>query len=256
MSSSRRVDATIQCRMRSSRLPGKALLPLAGVPALQRLIERVRRSRRIERVIVATSDHPADDQIAELAERLGAPCYRGSEEDVLGRVVGALRSFDVEVHVELQGDNLVPDPSIIDEVVDYFLAHESECDYVTNGLVTTYPPGSEVAVYTARTLYDAERLDDGTVPREHVGPHIYRRPDVFRVRNLEAPPELRAPSLHFEIDTAEDYAVVRSVYEHFLPSQPEFTLSDAIHFARTSGVGERNRDVPRRWRVFRDDTSL
>lgn len=89
--------------------------------------------------------------------------------------------------------------------------------------------------------------------REHVGPHIYRPPGRFRCRNLEAPPSLHQPDMHFEVDTAEDYDVVCRLYEHFLPHNPGFSLAEAIQFARASGACAANRDVPRRWRAFRAD---
>lgn len=248
-----RIDATIQARMGSSRLPGKVLLPVAGRPLLARIVERIRQSRLIDRVIVATSDSPQDDCVADLAEELGTECFRGSENDVLGRVTGALRAFDVDVHVEFQGDNAVPDAAVIDGVVGYFLKHRDCIDYVTTALKTTYPPGSEVSVYAAATLYAAERDAEPQRPREHVGPHIYQRPETFRIANLEAPPSLCHPDLHFEVDTAEDYEVVCRIYDHFLPDNPAFTLLDAVQFALRSGVCEANRDVPRRWAAYRID---
>lgn len=248
-----KIDATIQARMGSSRLPGKVLMRVAGAPLLARIAERIGQSRLIDRVIIATSDSPQDDPIAELATALGAPCFRGSENDVLGRVAGALRAFDVEIHVEFQGDNALPDPLLIDSVVGYFLKNRDVADYVTTALRTTYPPGSEVSVYAAATLYEAEAKAEPQRPREYVGPHIYQRPDLFRIVNLDAPVCHRYPDLHFEVDTREDYEVICRLYEHFLPENPGFGLSDAIGLALKTGLCELNRGVQRRWREYRQD---
>jgi spore coat polysaccharide biosynthesis protein SpsF len=136
-----RADATIQARMGSSRLPGKVLMPVVGEPLLLRLVERIKRSQSIDRVIIATTTNSQDDPVARLAESMGCLCFRGSEEDVLGRVVGALRQYDVQVHAEFQGDNALPDPVLIDEVVGYYFEHSQQYDYVTTALKTTYPPG-------------------------------------------------------------------------------------------------------------------
>src|SRR5207249_2204679 len=106
----------------------------------------------IDRVIIATSDAAEDDAIEALADRLGCPSYRGSEEDVLGRVVGALVKYAVDVHVEFQGDNPMPDSILVDSIIGYYLKHADSCDYVTNALKTTYPPGAELAVYPAAVL--------------------------------------------------------------------------------------------------------
>jgi spore coat polysaccharide biosynthesis protein SpsF len=239
--------------MGSSRLPGKVLLPVAGRPLLAHQIERIRQSRLIDRVIVATTDSAQDDPIVEVARSRGVPVFRGSEDDVLGRVANALREFDVDVHVEFQGDNALPDSLLIDSVIGFFLKYRNQWDYVTTALRTTYPPGSEVSVYTAATLLKAEAEAELHRPREHVGPHIYQRPDLFCICNLEAPPWLNYPDLHFEVDTQEDYEVVCRLYEHFLPANPGFSLSQAIDFALGSGICEKNRDVPRRWRAMRND---
>lgn len=241
--------------MGSSRLPGKMLLPVAGMPLLDRLIERIRQSRLIDRVIVATSVSAQDDPLADAAARAGALCFRGAEDDVLGRVVGALRTFDVNVTVEFQGDNALPDALLVDSIIGYFLKHRDACDYVSNNLRTTFPPGSEVAVYAAATLYQAEADALVEHPREHVGLHIYKRPDRFRCHNYDAPPWLHEPDMHFEIDTEEDYQVVCRLYEQFLPANPGFTLAQAIDFARASGICSLNQDIPRRWRAFREDES-
>lgn len=248
-----RIDATIQARMGASRLPGKMLLPVAGRPLLERIVERIRQSRLIDRVVLATTDATGDDELASLAARLGIDCFRGSEDDVLGRVAGALKAFDMDVHVEFQGDNALPDPLLIDAMVGLFLKRRDEVDYLTNALTTTFPPGSEVAVYAARTLLAAERECEPGRPREHVGPHIYQRPQRFRILNIEAPPALHAPDFHFEVDTAEDYDVVCRLYEHFLPGNPGFSLAQAIDHAHASGICDLNKDVPRRWAAFRKD---
>jgi spore coat polysaccharide biosynthesis protein SpsF len=245
------IDATIQARMGASRLPGKMLLPIAGEPLLVRLIERIRQCRLIDRVIVATSVASQDDAIERAAAQAGAECFRGSETDVLGRVVGALRAFDTDVHVEFQGDNLLPDSLLVDSIIGFFLKHRDQYDFVSNSLRTTYPPGTEVAVYAAATLFRAEAEARPDQPREHVSPHIYRRPDLFRCFSYEAPPWLHEPDMHFEIDTAEDYDVVCRLYQHFLPGNPGFSLAQAIDYARASGVCAANRDVPRRWRAYR-----
>jgi spore coat polysaccharide biosynthesis protein SpsF len=250
-----RIDATIQARVGSSRLPGKVLLPILGVPMLARQVERVRQSRLIERVIIATTTAAADDAVAALADELRCECFRGSEDDVLGRVTQALTQFDVDVHVELRGDNPLPDALLVDSIIGYFLRHADELDYLTNALTTTYPAGADVAVYRAATLRTAEQeVAKGDALREHVGLHMYLRPERFRIRNLEAPSWLRRPNVHLEVDTETDFALVRTLYEHFYPSNPGFSLSQVIAFLdEHPELAASNREVERRWKKFRSD---
>lgn len=248
-----RVDATIQARTGSSRLPGKVLRDVDGKPLLQYQIERIRQSRRIDRIILATSDRPQDDPLEELAQNLGIECFRGSEDDVISRVCGALRAYDVRVHAEFMGDNSIPDPSVIDHVIDTFFDLGESVDYVTNALKTTYPPGLEVSVYDAATLFDAEsKIVDGEI-REYCGFHIYTHPERYRIVNLEAPDHHRRPHLHLEVDTEEDFLVVAAVYRHF-GNSTSFTLDDVIAFADANPeLFSTNSLVERRWKQYRQD---
>src|SRR5579859_1898597 len=113
-----RIVATIEARMRSTRLPGKVLRPAAGKPLLELLIERLRRVSRIDQIVVATTDNPADDMIARLAQRLGVGCFRGSEEDVLDRVLRAAQSVAADLIVEITADCPLIDPEVVGHVVD------------------------------------------------------------------------------------------------------------------------------------------
>jgi len=249
-----KVDATIQARLGSSRLPGKVLMPIMGRPLIEFQIERIRRTNLIDRVVIATTTNEQDDAIADLAAKLGCDCFRGSENDVVGRVLGALREFEIEVNVEFQGDNSIPDPEVIDGVVGYYLEHRAKYDYVTNALITTYPPGLEVSIYSQAILADAESRIVDQALREHVGVHIYERADLYRVKNLEAPPEFARPNLHLEVDTLQDFELVSAIYEHFIPQNRDFSLTDVLAFIDANpNLAALNSDVERRWKKFRKE---
>ncbi len=251
------IDATIQARFGSSRLPGKVLKPILGRPMLELQIERIRQSRLIDRVIIATTDSPQDDAIEALAHRLDCLCFRGSEDDVLGRVVGALVTHDVNIHVEFQGDNPMPDAHLVDSIIGYYLKYADAYDYVTNALKTTYPPGAEVSVYPAAVLIDAERRVGLTSLREHVGLHIYQRPERYRIRNIEAPAWLCRPDLHLEVDTEEDFELISAVFAHFYQANPGFSLAQVIEFAQNNPeLADRNCNIERRWKQFRHDDQV
>ena len=114
------ITATIQARMNSKRLPGKVLENILGKPMLQWQIERLKRSRLVDDIILATTDSKKDDPIQELCEKLNIKFYRGSENDVLGRVNNLLQKYDVEIHLECFGDSPLIDPQIIDEFIGFF----------------------------------------------------------------------------------------------------------------------------------------
>ncbi|MBI4596965.1 MAG: glycosyltransferase family protein [Candidatus Omnitrophica bacterium] len=242
------IVATVQARMGSSRLPGKVLKPIVGKPMLQLQIERIQQSRLIDQVVIATSVEQGNDPIERLAHTLGVGCFRGSEEDCLSRIIGALKAFDVDLHAEFMGDSPLPDPRIIDEVIGYYLKHAEQYDYVSNALTITYPPGIDLYVYPTRVLVDAERYVTDPAQRANVDLHIAHHPERYRLRNLEAPAWFRRPDLHLEVDAAEDFEVISAIFEHFYPKHPGFGLAQIIEFLDAHpALAERNRHVPRRW---------
>lgn len=246
-----KILATIQARTGSSRLPGKVLRLIVGKPMLELQIERLLQSRLIDEIVVATSVEPADDAIEALANRVGVSCFRGSEEDVLSRVAGAIRKFQGQVHLEFQGDSPLPDPLLVDSVIGYYLKHADQYDYVTNALKMTYPPGMDVCVYAGQALLAADARVTDPAQREHVGVHLFTHPEIYRIKNLEAPAWFRYPDIHLEVDTAEDFEVVSTIFEHFYARHPGFGLAQILDFLKENPqLAERNRHVERRWKEF------
>ena len=250
-----RISATIQARMSSTRLPDKVLKPILGKPMLELQIERIKQSILIDEVIIATTNSPKDDPIESLAKKLKIPYFRGSENDVLDRIVNTLKKYDVKLHVEFMGDNPVPDPFIIDSIIGLYLKNADRYDYITNCFKTTYPPGLEVSVYPSNILYDAEKqVKDSSPLREHVGIHIYQHPERYRIYNIEAPSYFNYPDLHLEVDTQEDFEVIKAIYEALYPKNPHFGLSQIIEFiSNHKELSEKNRNIPRRWKKYRMD---
>jgi len=250
-----KVSATIQARTSSSRLPGKVLKKILGKPMLELQIERIRQSNLIDEIIIATTDSPKDDPIESLANDLGVLCYRGSEDDVLGRIVNTLKAYNVEIHAEFTGDHPLEDPLIIDSIIGFYLKNKDKYDYVANYLKTTFPAGIGFAVYPAETLYDAEKhvaKDDKL--REHVGIHIYLHPERYRLHNIEAPPHFNYPDLYLEVDTKEDFEVTTAIYENLYPKNSCFSLSQILDFmSENKNLAEKNRHVERRWKKFRKE---
>ena len=207
---SRRTVGIVQARIGSTRLPAKVLLPLLGEPMLSRVLRRTSRAERLDEVVVATTDQPADDAIVELAEREGWPVVRGSAHDVLDRYVVAARAHDADVIVRITSDCPVIDPNVIDMTIAAF--DEADIDYASNSLEPrTFPRGLDVEVISREALERAWREDADPAWREHVTPFIYRHPEAFRllaVRSEDDHSEQR-----WSVDTAEDYELVRRIFE-------------------------------------------
>ena len=123
------IVASIQARMGSTRLPGKVLKDISGKPMLLWHVERLRRSRLIDNVIVATSTAEADDEIELFCKNHSILCFRGSENNVLNRIANLIRKYNIITHVEFCGDSPLIDPQIVDEFIGYFSYYNTKKKY-------------------------------------------------------------------------------------------------------------------------------
>jgi spore coat polysaccharide biosynthesis protein SpsF len=223
----RKVIASIEARMGSTRLPGKVLMDVAGAPALTRLVRRLKCAKRVDGIVLATTENPKDDTLVEWAAREDVPCFRGSEDDVLARVVGAQKMMGAAVVVEVNGDTPLLDPAVIDMAVEAFAA--GGCDIVTTSRKRSFPDGIDAQVFRLKDLEEvAETVFDPAV-REHVSLHFYQAPKRYRVHHLEAPPALRRPDLRLVLDTVQDLELIRGIYARLQPSFGDsFGTADVI----------------------------
>ncbi len=216
--------------MTSTRLPGKILKPILGRPALSLMLERLKRVPGLAALVVATTTNTDDDPVEALARREGVGVFRGSELDVLDRVVRAARAFKAEVICEATSDCIVIDPAVIRRCIDAYL--NSPVDYAANVLERTYPVGMDTQVYAADLLARVDEIVTDAENREHVSLYIYRHPEKYKLLNVAAPPEAVWPELHLTLDTADDYLMLKALYEGLYPSRPAFTVADIVDFLK------------------------
>lgn len=224
----KKIVASIEARMTSSRLPGKIMLKCLNKPLLALLVERVSRSHFIDEVVVSTTTNSADKEIVECTKKLNIGCYRGSEIDVLKRVVEAMQEAHADIVVHLTGDNPLIDPEIIDQLIKIYI--KNKYDYVSNMRVRSYPIGLDTQVTSLTVLKESLRIAADAPQHEHVCLSIYENKDIFKLYNLIAPPKLFRPELRWTVDTKEDYQFIKVVYENLYPQNPNFTSLDIIRF--------------------------
>jgi spore coat polysaccharide biosynthesis protein SpsF len=232
---SERVVAVVEARMRSTRLPGKSARPLAGKPLVQHVIERIRRAGAVDEVMLATSVLPEDDVLAEIARSISAPFHRGSEEDVLARILGASQSAGATIHVQCWGDCPFVDAGEIDRVVATL--RETGADLAGNGLhkPRTLPIGLDVIALRVAALERAEReTRDQPYHREHGTTYLYQNPDRFRIVTLETPPALRVADVDLTINRLPDFELVERIYAALYPRDPSFGVRDVFAFLRAT----------------------
>ncbi|MBN2473902.1 MAG: glycosyltransferase family protein [Pirellulales bacterium] len=236
------VVAIIQARMGSTRLPGKVLSDLCGKSMLARVCDRVRRARRIDRLVVATTREAADQAVVEACDRLRVACFRGSSHDVLDRYCRAARALGADVVVRITADCPLIDPEVVDRVVHAFLEHQP--DYASNTLRRTWPRGLDTEVATCDALERADREATETYARTHVTPYLYRHGKRFRLFSVEGTEDFS--DHRWTVDLPEDLEFVRAVYGHLgQPEQPEcFSWRDVLQLlTRKPALAEMNRHV-------------
>ena len=220
------VGITIEARMSSTRLPGKSLRMLNGKPMLAQMIARLKRVRLADQIIIATTTNQADDPIAELAKSEGVSCYRGSEDDVLDRVLRAAQTYNVDLIVETCGDCPVIDPLLLDYEISTFLNHN--VDYVGCHMKKTYPIGIDAKIFTTKTLEEVDRKTQEPADRENVSLYIYEHPEEYHLLNIEATGRFYQPDLRLVVDHLEDLQLMEKIFQEMEKLEYEFDYSDII----------------------------
>lgn len=221
------IVATIEARMGSNRLPGKVLLPAAGKPMLGHLVDRLRRVTSLDAIVLATTTHPADDALEAFAQASGLLCFRGSEENVMSRVIGAAVLAKAEIVVEITGDCPLIDSDLVEQTIRMFLANP--CDYASNAHVRSYPDGMDVQVFPLEILRRAYSQTKDKLDLEHVTLYIRNHPELFRHVHLVAPPSLHRPELGLTLDEPGDYALIARILEHFAQCADSFSCLDVLN---------------------------
>ena len=216
--------AVLQARVSSSRLPGKVLKPILGEPMLSRQTERVLRTERIDKLVIATTAETSDDPIEQLCGELGVRCFRGSTDDVLDRVYRAAVTFKPQTVVRITGDCPLFDPVLADAIIDHH--SRSGADFTSNALNPTFPDGLDVEVVQMKSLQEAWGEAEKISDREHVMPFICNHPERFRIESYTSSPDLS--SLRWTVDEPEDFAFICRVYEELYPNNPAFTTTDVL----------------------------
>jgi len=234
-----KIVAIVQARMGSSRLPRKVLKDLGGATVLDRVLNRLGRSRLIQESLVATTIEPADDAIVEHCERTGRKVFCGSEQDVLDRYYQAAKYVNADVVVRITSDCPVIDPEVTDATVHAFL--DRHADYASNVLVRTYPRGLDTEVMTVQALERAWRESTKPYEREHVTPYIYENPQEFKLHGIEN--DTDCSGHRWTVDTPEDLQLLRAIYERF-GGRDDFGWREVLKLVESDpSLAEINRNV-------------
>lgn len=240
-----RIVATIEARMTSTRLPGKVLLPAMGRPMLNHLVTRLRSVPSVNEIVLATTTNATDDALACFADVEHISVCRGSETDVMQRVIDAAESLNADIIVEITGDCPIIDPDIVEQTIRMFKFHKAE--YVSNCHIRSYPDGMDSQVFRLETLKRSASMTHDPLDREHVSLHMRNNPALFPQIHLVAPPSMHWPELGLTLDEHDDYELLKKIIEYFGSENPLFSCLDVIRLLRQKPEWvEINRSVHRK----------
>lgn len=234
--------AIIQARMNSTRLPGKVMKPLAGHPLIHHIVARLKRSRLLDGIILATTTCKEDDELSLWAVNNGIPVFRGGESDVLGRYFQAATFFNVRTIVRITADDPFKDHRIMDDMLNIF--QQQKLDLMTNNQPPSFPEGLDIEIFTFECLKLA--AENATIPfeREHVTPYFYQNLSRFNWQNYSSPCDLS--SMRWTIDDADDFNFVDEIYRRLYSENEIFSTDEILNELRTNRhLMDINKNSPR-----------
>lgn len=190
-------------------------------------LHRLKRCRSVEEIVVATTEAPADDCIVDLARQEGVRWFRGSERDVLSRYMGAAAASRAEMIVRVTADCPLIDPEQTDRVIEELQNRAASCDYASNVVRRTFPQGLDTEAFFRDVLERMNRLATSSEAREHVTYFLrVERPDLFGVHSVTDRED--NSGLRWTVDTAQDFEVIRQIYEKLSLGEIHVTYRDLL----------------------------
>lgn len=234
-----RVVLIIQARMGSTRLPGKSMMDMAGAPLVGRILERVKRCRRVDEIVLAIPDTPANEPLGRLGREHGVTVFAGSENDLLERYYQAAVAARADCVVRLPADNATPEPEEIDRIVEHHLSL-GRPGFSTNLSPirdSGYPDGIGAEIFDVSLLAEARQRAPDARRREHVHLNFFdygtQQPVDERwcpISTVPCPAAFRRPDLVLDVNTQEQYEFMRRIYEDLYPGNPQFHVTDIIRW--------------------------
>ena len=222
-----KIICVIQARMNSKRLRGKVLLKLQNKPVLNHIIDRVKQSKYIDSVIVATTYKPEDLKIVKLCKKLSIKYYRGKVNDVLSRYYYVGKKYSADAILRVTADCPLIDPKIIDKICRGFINN----NFDSYGLIGNFPDGLDCTVYKFASLKKAYLYATKKSDREHVGTYIDNNPKKFRVGGLKL--FNKKKYYRWTLDQKEDYIFIKKIYEN-LYNNKIFYTNDVLNFIKNN----------------------
>lgn len=218
--------------MREGRETG-ALSPICGTPLLGHLLDRLSSVSKLAGIVVTTSDDPEDAAILDYCAARGTPCQRGARDDVLGRLLTALKMAGAKGGVMVDAGNPLIDPALVDQVANLLQMTDGMLDWIGNTLSLTYPRGMEIDGFTTAALEESEKRCTEPAQRRQGPAFLRQNSRIYRPLSLKAPPELERPQVRLDVEGLEDLPRVEPIFRHF-DGRIDFNLAEILMFLDAS----------------------
>ena len=234
-----KVVLIIQARMGSKRLPGKSMLDLAGEPLIGRILERVKKCKSFDDIILAIPSSSENKILRSIALNYGINIFEGSEDDLVERYFEAALNYKADFVARLPADNPTPEPFEIDKLVNFHLKNNSLgfSSNLSPFYSSGYPDGIGVEIFSFALLKEVFQNSKTSSKREHVHLNFFDyesetpvNNDWCPIKTLKCPNEYRRPDLILDVNTYDQYLFMKSLYENIYPMNNNFTIVDIIHW--------------------------
>lgn len=224
------IAAIIQARLGSTRLPNKIMEEICGKPMIWHIVNRLKTSKKIEKIILATTLNSFDDKIEDWAVENEIAFFRGSENNVLNRYYEAARAYNVDIIVRITADDPFKDSLVIDKVIELLV--QKDLDFAYNNYPPTFPEGMDVEVFRYEALQIAENETHDAFEREHVTQYFFRNKERFKQENYNN--EVNLSHLRWTVDTNEDLVLTRLIYNELFPQNETFSFLETMQYIKNN----------------------
>ena len=216
-----KVSAIIQARLDSHRLPGKVLLKIRNKTILEHVILRLKKSKRIDEIIVATSNHKNDSKIVNLCKKKKIKYFCGSKNNLVERYLRAAIKYNCKNIVRITADCPLIDPFVIDEIIDIY--HKSSYELVS--LSGEFPDGLDASILSFKALKKIKLYAKKNYEKEHILQAVSNNPKKFKFLDYEKFSKLG--KLRLTLDEPKDYDLISKIFEYM--KKDFFTIQDILN---------------------------
>ena len=224
------IVAIIQARTGSTRLPNKVFRLLNEKPMIWHICDRLKHSKFIKKIVIATTDNIVDDKLKTWADENNITCVRGSENNVLSRYFKAATEIHADIIVRITADDPFKDSAIIDKVINLLISEE--LDFACNNFPPSFPEGLDAEVFTYNALKQAYENSIDVFEKEHVTQYFYRNPNLFKIKNFSYKEDFS--SLRLTVDTENDFILAEEIYNKLYLSNNFFGFEEILSLTKSN----------------------